>query len=361
MRILLIAPDRSVKGGITTVVEGILASDLAEKHELVHISSHRDDLTKPGKLWYGLKAYAEFAKTSRSFKPDLVHIHSSFGASFFRKAVFMILCRWSGIKQINHIHGADFDSFYTSSGGLKKRIVRWVYGKPDATIVLSKEWEERIIAITSRSKVFCLNNFAVLPDGDSISIIDQYSERQNAVLFLGEVGKRKGAYDIPGIVERVAKRVPDAHFIIAGNGEVEAVSEILAGKGLSSNVTFTGWIGPDQKKSFLLRSRVYLLPSYNEGLPMSILEAMGFGLPIVSTYVGGIPELVMPGENGFLYQPGDIEGMSNGIIELLQNQQRSLEVSGNNRRKIEKDYSLEVYAQKLDRIYTETAALNTSP
>jgi glycosyltransferase involved in cell wall biosynthesis len=359
MRILLIAPDRSVKGGITTVVEGILASDLTEKHEIVHLSSHRDDLTKLGKLWYGLKAYARFGRTVRSFKPDLVHIHSSFGASFFRKAVFIFLSRVWKIKQINHIHGADFDSFYASSGTLKKSIVKWVYRKPEGTIVLSKDWEDKIAAIATPSKVFCLNNFAVLPDIQSNSLIDRYVERDNVVLFLGEVGKRKGAYDIPDIVERVAKRIPDVKFIIAGNGDVDAVSQIVSKKGLDKNVSFKGWIGSDQKKSYLLDARVYLLPSYNEGLPMSILEAMGYGLPIISTFVGGIPELVVPGENGFLYQPGDTAGMADGIIELLNGQQ-SLALSDNNRRKIERDYSLEVYARKLDHIYAETLGLRTS-
>lgn len=354
MRILLVGPDRSVKGGITTVIEGIFSSDLLKNHIFEHLSTHRDDLSKFGKLVYGIKAYWHFLKTVFVFKPHIIHVHSSFGASFYRKS-FIILMSWLlRIKQINHVHGAEFNNFYAEASIFKKKLVKFIYNIPETTIVLSKVWVNKLDTICYRSKVLCLNNFAVMPEDNLAKEIENYGSRKNEVLFLGEVGKRKGAYDIPGIAEKVFHHIKDVHFVVAGNGDIEKIKEIVREKGCDQLVTFTGWIGPAQKKEWLLKARVYLLPSYNEGLPMSVLEAMSYGLPIVSTYVGGIPELVQSDENGFLYQPGDSDGFAEGIIKLLQDQNSAIEISRKNKKKIEEEYSLDVFAHKLDKIYRQT-------
>ena len=265
MKVLLVGPDRSVKGGITTVIDGILSSDLAKDHEFLHLSSHRDDLSKLGKLLYGIKSYRRFKSTVRIFKPDVVHIHSSFGASFFRKAVFMFLARRMGLKSINHIHGAEFDAFYTNASDRKKSLVATVYDLPQATIVLSKEWQERISAICKRSKVFCLNNFAKLPDAESMSEVAAYSGREPIVLFLGEVGKRKGAYDLPAIAKRVVASVPSVKFVVAGNGEIDEVRALAAENGVSSNLIFAGWIGPDEKKNYCWNPKSIFFPHITRG------------------------------------------------------------------------------------------------
>jgi len=355
MRILIIAPDRTVRGGITTVIEGILASDLSKEYLFEHLSTHRDDISKFGKLIYGIKSYGRFLIIVFRFKPQLIHVHSSFGASFYRKSVIIIMSRFFRIKQINHIHGGEFDLFYKDAGRLKKKLVKFIYNIPEATILLSRGWLEKYDHNFFQNKVFCLSNFAVLPVNSLSAGFGNYAHRKNIVLYLGKVGAKKGAYDIPLIVEKVAKSISKVHFIISGYGDIEKVARIFNEKGCSRMVTFTGWLGPEQKKEWLLKARVYLLPSYDEGFPMSILEAMSYGLPIVSTCVGGIPELVRPEENGLLYQPGDTDGMADGIIKLLQNQDYAIGIGRRNRSKIENGYSLEIYASKLSKIYRQTA------
>lgn len=354
MRIMLVGPDMSVKGGISTVIQGIILSELSDRHVFLHLATHRDDLTKVGKFVFGIKAYARFLNKVYTFRPDIIHIHSSFGASFYRKSVIILMSRMLRIKQINHIHGAAFDAFYSNAGAFKKKIVKAVYNIPDTTVVLSNDGVEKICAICKRTSVICLNNFAILPSEDKATALENYTVRENIVLFLGEVGKRKGAYDIPEIVEEVAKHIKNVRFIIAGNGDLDQVSQLVKERGLSRFVVFIGWIGPKEKAEWLLKARIFLLPSYNEGLPMSILEAMSYGLPVISTTVGGIPELVQNDENGYLYQPGDIAGMSEGVLKLLKNEAQALTINHNNRLKIKDNYSLDAFAFKLDRIYAKT-------
>ena len=354
MRIMLVGPDRSVKGGITTVIEGILASELAKRHTFLHLSTHRDDLSKMGKLGYGIKAYANFLKAHRQFRPQLIHIHSSFGASFYRKAILIVMARLLRTKVINHIHGAEFDRFYESAGSIKKRLVKTIYDYPETTIVLSQEWVNRIESIVHKSKVFCLNNFAVIPDMNVDEMLAGYHAREKNILFLGEVGKRKGAYDLPDIVKHVSESIPDTHFVVAGNGNIEAVRQQLHSRACDQYVTFTGWIGPEQKKEWLTKSQIFLLPSYNEGLPMSVLEAMSYGLPVVSTLVGGIPGLVETGKNGYLYPPGDTKGIAEGLVNIFQHPKQALEICKANIEKIKRNYSLETTMDQLESIYRQT-------
>ena len=354
MRVLIVAPDRTVRGGITAVIEGILASDLTKECVFEHLSTNRDDLSKFGKLLYGVKAYGAFLRAVFAFKPDLIHVHSSFGASFFRKAVIILMSRCFKIKQINHIHGGDFDAFYKDAGRFKKKLVRFIYNIPETTILLSRGWLEKYDGIFYRNRVFCLHNFAVLQDNNLAAGVNNYRSRPETVLFLGKIGKGKGAYDLPLIVKKVSDLVREVHFVIAGYGEIETVKEMIVEQGCGRMVTFTGWIGPEQKREWLLKARVYLLPSYHEAYPMSILEAMSYGLPVVSTCVGGIPEIVQTGENGFLYPPGDTDGMAGGIIKLLQNQDYALGIGQSNQNKIRNDYSLEIFASRLGKIYRQT-------
>ena len=109
-----------------------------------------------------------------------------------------------------------------------------------------------------------------------------------------------------------------------------------------------GWISDDKKIEDIYRkSIIYTLPSYNEGMPMSILEAMSYGLPVISTNVGSIPSVVEK-ENGFITKPGDIDELTNKIIFLLNNSEISKSMSERNVEKINLKYN--VY-NSLDHVY----------
>lgn len=140
-----------------------------------------------------------------------------------------------------------------------------------------------------------------------MTIIENYSilktdinraECNNQILFLGAINKMKGCYDMVDVIERVSKEVPNVRMIVAGYGEIEQVKEKIKEKNLSDRFIFPGWVRDNEKDELLKTSDIFFLPSYTEGMPMSILDAMGYGLPIVSTNVGGIPKIVHDGENG---------------------------------------------------------------
>ena len=176
----------------------------------------------------------------------------------------------------------------------------------------------------------------------------------NTVLFLGELGKRKGCYDIPAVIAQVKKSIPAVRFVLAGAGsevDEKAIKKLIDEKGVSDNVEFPGWVRGDTKDKLLREADVFFLPSYNEGMPMSVLDAMGYGLPVVSTNVGGIPKIVHDGENGYCCKAGDTDVMSEAITDLLMDQLKREKMAEDSISIVKAKYSLEAHISCMEDVY----------
>lgn len=205
-RVCMIVPNRMVKGGIAAVVNGYRGSQLEKDYEITYVESYKDG-SKFDKLLKGICGYFHFAYVLMFHKPDVVHIHSSFGPSFYRKMPFIYMASWRKIPIVNHIHGADFDEFYVNAPEEKKAKIKKVYSKCNVLIALSEEWKERLSQIVPEDRIEIIENYSVLHE----DALEERMQREcnNTVLFLGELGKRKGCYDIPAVIAQVKKSIPD--------------------------------------------------------------------------------------------------------------------------------------------------------
>ena len=350
-KVCMVVPASNVMGGIAAVVNGYRNSKLEQDYQIIYVESYRNG-GKFVKLLKALKSYLKFLIIMIFHKPDVAHIHSSFGPSFYRKMPFVLISRLFRVPIINHIHGADFDNFYINARPKRKKQIRKIYNYCAKLIALSDEWRQRLAQLVSIDKIVVLENYSVLQEEEALHTC------QNRILFMGAIEERKGCFDIPFIYQKVLNKVPNCSFVMAGDGDPGVVQKVKEafGNNANKNVFFTGWIRGKEKKCCLLESDLFLLPSYNEGMPMAILEAMGYGLPIISTNVGGIPKLVNNGENGFLLKPGDIEGFAEKIIFYLNNQEARIAAGISSKNVIKANYTLEIHLQKLERIYEEVMA-----
>ncbi|MBD5458445.1 MAG: glycosyltransferase family 4 protein [Lachnospiraceae bacterium] len=349
MKVCMIVPNAAVKGGIASVVNGYRGSVLERKYHISYVESYQDG-SKWQKLCRALSGYCTFIGQLLRNRPDVVHIHSSFGPSFYRKMPFIYLSCLFGIPVINHIHGAEFDRFYEKASERKKKTVARVYGRCTKLIVLSEEWKARIGAFVPKERIEVLENYCKIPD-------ESYARgrKEEQVLFMGELGARKGCYDIPAIWAQVLKEVPSAQLVMAGDGEMEAVKEAFAKQELRSGIVFPGWVRHEEKEKLFRESAVFLLPTYNEGMPVVVLEAMGYGLGIVTTNVGGIPKLIQNGINGCIEKPGDIQSMAWDVVRLLREPELCRVYGGKARAFAARDYSLEGHLKRLGAIYESAA------
>lgn len=351
-KVCMVVPNSMVKGGIAAVVNGYRGSQLEKDYDVIYVESYKDG-GKLTKLLKAINGYFHFLKVILIDKPDLIHIHSSFGPSFYRKLPFIYMASQAKIPIINHIHGADFDEFYVKASTKKKDLIKKVYGKCSKLIALSAEWKKQLSTIVPASKIIIIENYSVLYE-------DAFQERQkrscnNQVLFLGELGKRKGCYDIPAVAKLVAEEIPHVKFLLCGTGnetDEKAIRKLIKEKNVETNFVFAGWIRNEKKDRALRDSDIFFLPSYNEGMPMSILDAMGYGLPIVSTDIGGIPQIVRNGENGYILSPGDIRAMSDVIRYLLQHPDKSKLMGKESMKIINNKFSLQIHEKKLSQLYS---------
>lgn len=347
-KVCMIVQNPMVKGGISAVVNGYRNSILEQEFNIKYVESYKDG-RKFTKLLKAVTGYLHFSKVLFLEKIELVHIHSSFGPSFYRKLVFIYMANWFNKPVINHCHGADFDSFYINASDRKKRMIERIYGKCNVIIALSDEWKERLSMIVSPEKIIVIENYSTIHE-DAIKY-KVNKEMTQQILFLGEIGQRKGCYDIPEVVEKVVEKFPDAKFVLGGTGDIDQVKNLLIKKGIEKNVLFTGWVRGQEKDKLLRESDIFFLPSYNEGMPMAILDAMGYGLPIVSTLVGGIPKIVKEGENGYLCKAGDTQALSNALIKLLNDEHACKRYSSSSGEIVKQKYSLDKHLNQLIKLY----------
>ena len=129
-------------------------------------------------------------------------------------------------------------------------------------------------------------------------------------------------------------------------------------KGVSDNVEFPGWVRGDTKDKLLREADVFFLPSYNEGMPMSVLDAMGYGLPVVSTNVGGIPKIVHDGENGYCCDPGNVNRFAKGITKILLDGKERKSFGEASWKIVKEGYSLEAHLNRIEQAYEQVLLMD---
>lgn len=239
---------------------------------------------------------------------EIVHVQGSVGASFWRKAIFIYIAKFFHKKVVWHMHAGRFAVFYQQH----RYAVRKVVDKSDVIIALSEYWKEYFKNEFPTKRVEIIKNVISAP------VVHKQQTGYFTLLFLGLLGKNKGIYDLLECIrDHKVEFQGKLKLYIGGNGEIEHVKQLIKEYGIADIVIFEGWVSGDKKIELLNKSDAYILPSYKEGLPISILEAMSYGMPIVSTPVGGIPEIVSNGENGYLVEPGNKEDIYKAIMSLL--------------------------------------------
>lgn len=282
-------------------------------------------------------------------KIQLVHIHGAAKGSIFRKYIILIISKYLfKRKVIYHCHGSEFEKFYNQSNWLFKKIISSLINNADLIICLSIQWESFFRKNFNAKEIIVLENII-----EPTVKIERISKKEKlTVLFLGYIGARKGIFDLLEVIKD-NKQILDnrIELIIGGNGQVKQLEEYINTYNLSSLVKYAGWVSGEKKHELLSNANLYVLPSHNEGLPLSILEAMSYNLPIISTPVGGITEVVHDKINGFIVQPGDKKSLLQKLLFFIDHPGQ-LNIMGNESSRIIQPYYASSVIPKLEKIYT---------
>jgi glycosyltransferase involved in cell wall biosynthesis len=347
-KILVIGPSPTrSKGGMATVIEEIEKdTELNEKFDIDIYESYIDG-NKVVRFFFSIYAFVKFFLTKRNY--DLYHVHVASRGSTFRKGHYVdVIKKWNK-KVILHIHGAQYLVFYDEITKKKQKRVVEILKKSNMVIALSQDWKDKF------DKRFGLSNCCVLENGIDMDrlapAICEPALHQNAFVTLGRLGQRKGTYDLIDAIDIARKTVPSIKCYFAGDGDVEKVRNLVKTRSLEKNIEVVGWADFDKKLELLSSASTVVLPSYNEGLPMSILEGMACGKAIISTTVGAIPE-VIDEKNGILITPGDVKALAEALLKCSSDINTLRCMSVLNIRRIENEFSMKIMHEKLLAYYS---------
>ncbi|BAZ30897.1 group 1 glycosyl transferase [Cylindrospermum sp. NIES-4074] len=349
IKIIMLGASLEQNGGIATV-ENLILKHIPPHIQIQHLTSHDEGSIAHRIAVFG-KCLVKLLWMLSSQRTDIVYIHISDGGSVFRKAIIALTAFIFRKPVIIHAHGAEFHLTYSRLPKWAKRGLNSIFCRCNGFIVLSKTWKDFYVNNLGLNpqQVFILPNPTELP----VQIPERLNVKKVTLLFCGRVGQRKGAFDLirafANLPSTLKKR---SDLILAGDGDLEEAKNLVASLNLGEQITFLGWVNSAQRDKLLSKSDVFILPSYNEALPMAILEAMGWGLPIISTPVGGIPELVISHKNGLLVAPGDVEQLSEAMQSLIENETLRLSL-GKAAREIVSPFDVDKYSPQLVNIFME--------
>lgn len=306
-KVLVLATSRRSHGGISSVVMAHENTEDWKKHHCRWIATHRSG-SKAVKLWYfftGMMQYICLLPGCR-----IVHMHIGEAPSAIRKTLFMKLAKLFGKRTIVHLHA--FDTASTIEGEYKD-VYRRLFVTADNVVVLSEIWKKAVKDILGLDEsVKILYNPCPIAD----SVASDSVQKRKIIISAGVVSARKGYQDLLRAFAMISDRHPDWRLVFAGSGEIDRGKALAAELGISDRVDFPGWISGADKDRLFREASILCLPSYAEGFPMAVLDAWAYGLPVVATPVGSLPDIVSDGEDILLFEPGDCEALARQLDRM---------------------------------------------
>lgn len=301
------------RGGMATMMR-LLIEDTDSRFRVRLVPTYIDD-SPAAQLWTGISGMLKASALVLSGSVDVLHVHYSWRGSIVRKAVPLFVARLRGVPTIVHGHTTYFFSWLEELPRPVGRAVRLAL-RADYSVVLGhfhvKESCASLGFDESHTRVL-YNPVVVPPVAPS-----PRTEQPLRAVALGRLGENKGSYDLVRAIGMLPNEIrANLRVTLAGDGEVDQVREFVRANALEDTIDVVGWVGPVERDRLLAESAIFLLPSYSEGLPMAVLEAMASGVVPVSTAVGAIPEVVIDGVNGVLISPGEPEQLAAALQSLI--------------------------------------------
>ena len=355
--VLMVGTSPEMRGGIASVVaafrDGGFFAWANVRYVITHVQgSHRQ------KAWQFLKAISMTIRILANESVAIVHAHVSSKGSFWRKALLLWIARRFGVPTIFHLHSGGFSGFadHGLGGRVLRAAIKSTLEASTTVVVLSERWADWVREFAPRSRVRVVGNPVRIPDigYDARPPVEPGSSGR--VLFLGLICDAKGSFDLLRAWVAFSARVPQWRLVVGGNGEVDRFLQDAERLGISGEVEYVGWLSGSEKDHQLSIADIFVLPSYAEGMPVSILEAMAFGAAVIATPVGGVPDMMKPEIHGLWVQPGDVPALAQALERLANSPELRAKFARASREHVIVHYSTQTVLECLRTVYREVAA-----
>ncbi|MEM1142987.1 MAG: glycosyltransferase family 4 protein, partial [Pseudomonadota bacterium] len=304
-----------------------------------------------------------FIRRLQTLRPTIVHLNPSLNfPSFARDTLFAITAKLHGAKLLVFFRGWDEAFAQTLDKGW-----RWLYriglGRADHIIALSSDIAMQLQRWSSKQQIdidrtVVPNDLIVGFDLDQ-KLTDVANDQTLRVLLMARLEPEKGVRETIEAVVRLASAGQKIHLTIAGAGsfQQELEDQLSRHPEVAEHVSFVGYVRNEEKKALLLRSHVYCLPTYHgEGLPNALVEALAFGLPVITCAAGGIKDLFADGSMGYLVEPKKPEAIEQRLLELLTDRELARKIGSFNHNFAKEQLLASSAANRLAAAYASLAA-----
>jgi glycosyltransferase involved in cell wall biosynthesis len=354
VRVLLTSPSTSRTGGVAEYLR-VLQPHLKNSVQYFVVGSRCDGEWVGTSVLRVIRDSWRFAKTLWRGKYDIVHLNPSIGPkALFRDGILLVMAKALRKTVVVFAHGWDDACVHALSTHLSG-LFRLVYGRADAFIVLGNEFKERLRTLGYHGPVFV----HVAPVEDQLL---EYCEQQGNcrsagssdkfnILFLARVETGKGIYEALRAYQILKAQHPFVSLLVAGSGS-QLDNAIQYARALQlPDVSFLGSVEGVPKYTAFSKADAYLFPSHSEGLPISVLEAMACGLPIVTCAVGGLRDFFQNGRMGFMTESRDPTVLASLLTRLICEPRLRSHISIFNRTYATKHFTAPGVAAELEGVY----------
>lgn len=337
MRVRVVGPPPGSHGGIGTLMKYL------EERPISGLDFEFLDSGISGQRARAFLSALRHSYVRKSHRPDLVHINIASKGSTYRKLLLSRLYLVQSIPYVLHLHGAGYKQFYEASSKPMQAAIRTMFRQASAVIVLGTAWRDYIVTELQVP----LSQIRVLANAVPGPALKPTRAPSRTVVFVGTLNQRKGILDLLHAVEQL----DDIALTIIGDGTDHEINTALSKS--YARVRMTGWISPEAIQEELSKAAVFALPSYNEGLPLALLEALASGLPVVATPVGSVPEVFDNGAVGTLVDPGDVDALAKAIDQLASQTPENELIAHLARDVWAENYDINDYPERLGSIYRQ--------
>lgn len=319
------------RGGVASVLRTWKQFGLMDRWRVIYVPTNGPGGTGK-KALLAIRAWWKCAWLIVGGRIELVHVHTSSYSSFWRKSPIFATAILSRRPLVVSLHGGAFRDFYASRSRLGKAWIRLVMRRAERFILLTDSWKQWGDATEPRIRAVVIPN--PVPELPELSKLGESKPESNhrgaessaampVLLFLGRIEAEKGIFVLLEALATAKRNGAQWQLVCGGTGDLGAARQCATRLGLSNEeVRFVGWVDGEAKRDWLRKCDMLVLPSFIENMPVALLEAFAYGKPVLATRVGGIPDIVLDGVDGFLFPPGD----QSALAQLLTN---SLESSAN--------------------------------
>jgi len=359
LRVLLVTPLPPPFGGISAWTERVLGGPLGERFDIEVVdTSPPEKVAVSGESRFrarragaSLWMLFRFMRALRRHRPDVVHVNTSYGWALARDGFFIRMANRAGIPSVFHFHGGDLPESIENSPSYLQAPIKKTLRQTSALVALTRHTHDYLEACVGVGRVHTLPNFVEMGAFRAMTR-DTRRDALPEVLFVGWILEAKGARELLA----AAHALPGARFTLIGQIEPEFRATLSADlEALSDRVTLL----PPRPFSEVLplyeRADLFVLPTWREGFPIVVIEAMAAGLPVVSTPVGAIPEIVREGIDGLLVPPRDAQALTQALAVLLGDPERRREMGLAGRERVKAHFTQEIVMAELETLWCEVA------